>query len=104
MKLTDIGEEVARRRFVTSEGKEIVALIGKPQPFQPPPGYFCPFQIVGMYGDRVFYCGGEDAIQAIILALKLLGTRIVTSKEAKEGKLKWEAGTPADPFGLPTTD
>ena len=47
------------------------------------------------------YAYGIDAIQALILALDILGAYINTSQAAKEGRLVWLK--PGGGFGLPVS-
>ena len=102
MKLTDIGVEIAKRDLTVSSGKPVTVFIGKPQRF--PDGnddYFCPFKIVGISNDSIRYAGGVDAIQALSLALQMIGSILYTSQEAKNGNLSWNGV--AD-LGFPVPD
>lgn len=106
MKLESVGEVIAIRRLCLNddEKNEVFVTIGKPQPFSDSPDYYCPFQINGLLGrESVFYAGGVDAIQAIQLAMKMIGALLYTSDEAKQGRLRWTGGSNGD-LGFPSPD
>ena len=51
--------------------------------------YRCEFQIVGLGTDQIRHAMGIDGAQALMLALKLIGTVLYTSEESKQGRLTW---------------
>ena len=61
--------------------------------------WLCPYEIVGLSRDKRGYGAGEDAMQAILLALARMGTELYCAGEAKEGRLKWLG---ADQLGFPS--
>ncbi len=62
--------------------------------------YRCDFQIVGLGEKDVGYAMGADGIQALFLALKMIGTRLYTSAEGKAGLILLD-GSPDLDFPLP---
>ena len=50
------------------------------------------------------YAGGMDAVQAIQLAMDMIGVRLYTSSKAKAGKLRWLSDDDTDlGFPVPNT-
>lgn len=101
MKLIDVGTVIATRELSLSPGKIITVLIGKPEKFPDTDDYYCPYQILGFGSQRVRYAGGSDAVQALELTLKMIGTDLYTSKEAQAGELSWHGGRN---LGFPVPD
>lgn len=104
MKLTSVGVVIARRELTLDGDKTVTVEIGKPGEFPGGGGYYCPFKISGMLGDKVRHAGGVDEVQALHLGLQMIGTVLSTSDEAKNGLLRWVAN-PEDPAcGFPLSD
>jgi len=60
------------------------------RPTQEPTGeWLCAYQITGDGSNRSFGALGLDAVQAIDLAMHLIGARLADTAEAKEGRLRW---------------
>lgn len=104
MKLTLVGVVIARRELALDGDKTVTVEIGKPEEFPGGGGYYCPFKISGMLGDKVRHAGGVDEVQALHLALQMIGAVLSASDEAKDGVLRW-VGNPEDPAcGFPLSD
>ncbi len=106
MKLSSVGEVIARRRLylrVEDCEKEIQVVIGRPESFDDGRDFYCPYLIQGLGSERIGYAGGIDAIQAFQLALVQIGARLHASKEAKYGRLRWEGSGSGD-LGFPLPD
>lgn len=101
MKLTTVGSVIAAREFTLEGDKPVTVTIGKPEEYPGGGGYYCPFKITGMLGDKVRHAGGFDSIQALELGLQMIGSLLYTSEEAKSGKLAWEAAPRKGDFGFP---
>lgn len=101
MKLTSVGTVVAVRKLRLAKGDKVTVVIGKPKKFRSESDYYCPYQIVGIGDEIVRYAGGVDPVQALQLALRQIGARLGASKEAKTGRLSWEAGSAKGDFGFP---
>ena len=84
-------------------GKTVTVLVGKPEKFPDAEDYYCPYQILGLGNERVRRAGGVDAVQALELALKMIGTDLYTSKESQSGELSWSGGKKGD-LGFPVPD
>lgn len=101
MKIDRIENVVARRSFQMKDGRNIEIVIGAPQPFSDDADYFCPFQMIGLGDARVYYAGGVDSYQALILALKKLTVHMVTMDAVKNGEVQWLDGSEPDLGLLP---
>jgi hypothetical protein len=102
MHLNDVGEIIARRKLYLADDKEkkIVVLIGKPNIFPDSSDYFCPFQVIGLGSEEVKYAGGFDAVQAIQLAIRMIGSELLAMNKSLNGKLRWDASESGD-LGFP---
>src|SRR6266496_3681883 len=103
MEIDDIGQAIAVRKLLLSEGdaadRTVLVTLGMPRQFPDATGYYAPFQVTGMGSEKVKYAGGIDAIQAIQLAMKMIGAYF--SALADEGTdLSWEGGDNSD-LGFP---
>jgi hypothetical protein len=99
-----IGEAIAVRVLSLGEGRTVTVSIGKPAPFPGGKGYYCPIQIEGMGAGHTSHAGGEDAVQAIQLAMKKIGAFLYTSDEAKSGQLRWRSAPAPGDLGFPVPD
>jgi hypothetical protein len=99
MHLKNLGIQIATR-MLDLDGKQVTVVIGKPEKFPDGEDYYCPYQIVGTGDGQVRYAGGIDAVQALQLALQMIGVDLRTSQDARSGKLSWDAGSRGD-LGFP---
>lgn len=104
--LKDVGEVIAERRLYL-EGepqRKIRVLLGKPQTRPAPSNEefsLCPYQIVGIGDETVKAAGGVDAVQALQLALRMIGAELQLKYSPEcECRLRWEAGEGTD-LGFP---
>jgi hypothetical protein len=104
MKTFDLGIVIAARIFDLAGKPPVSVEIGKPEPFPDGNGCYCPFRITGLGYDLVRYAGGEDTVQALLLALQRIGTALYTSPEAKAGALSWACASSARDLGFPVPD
>jgi hypothetical protein len=92
--LGSVGEVIAERKFMlrgdSSPDREVLVLLGKPQPFSDSTDYYCPYQIKGIGGEKIKYLGGVDAFQAISFALQALGVELQVLNQTVNGKLRWD--------------
>jgi hypothetical protein len=95
MKPNSLGEIIAERKFVmrsdSGAAREILVLMGKPQPFPDSPDYYCPCQIKGVGSEKIKYVGGIDAFQALNCALQALGAELQFLNQESNGKITWDA-------------
>lgn len=101
MKITTV---IATRVLDLSDGRKVTITIGKPEKFPDAEDYYCPYQIVGIGSEHVRHAGGIDAVQALELALKMIGADLYTSQEAQAGVLSWNAGSKKGDLGVPVPD
>lgn len=102
MKLKSVGQVIASRRLylIGDEKNKISVLIGKPRKFPDSSDYYCPFQILGIRSEKVHFSAGVDAIQALQLAMNMIGALLYTSGEARKNRLRWEGDENGD-LGFP---
>lgn len=95
MKLTDLSEIIAERKFVIRSDSgtehEVLVLLGKPQQFPDSTDYYCPCQIKGVGSERIKYFGGVDAFQALDCTLHALGAELQHLNDEASGKISWDA-------------
>ena len=90
MKLKTVGVIIATREIDIDGNRKVLVTIGTPREFPEGGNYFCPYQISGMGNGRVRYAGGADSVQALELALQVIGTDLYTSAEFKADRLRSE--------------
>lgn len=105
MQLTDIGQLIATRtlKLGNENSTNVVIAIGTPQKFPDEQDYYCPYQITGLADEKVNWCGGIDAIQALLLTLEQIGYSLKNSEEYKKGYLSWH-GSDSGNLGFPHHD
>jgi len=104
MILKKIKEVIATRKLYSADrSKRVIVKIGKPEKFPDSSDYYCPYQIIGLGNEKARYAAGVDAVQALQLALKMIGADLYTSKEARIGSLVWEGGCKGE-LGFPVPD
>lgn len=102
LKLTELGEVVARRTLSLANGEQIVVRIGLPfAPTEYNGNYCCPYQIQGIGDEAIRYGAGVDSLQALYLALISISTDLYTSNEGRSGQITWEG---EGELGLPFAD
>lgn len=74
----------------------ITVKLGKPVQFDDGTGYYAPFQITGAGSQKIKYAGGVDAMQAIQLAMKMIGASLNALRDEESIELEWEAGDKGD--------
>jgi hypothetical protein len=76
---------------------DVAVRIFAPQPDQE--HWSCRYEIDWPEGTRKFAAEGHDSVQALILALKMVGTEIYISDYHKSGNLSWDV--PGQGYGFP---
>ncbi|TQL48529.1 hypothetical protein FB562_1624 [Homoserinimonas aerilata] len=74
----DLGTIIARRTL-ERDGEELTVLIGLPVPFEEGlPDHFCPVRLEDSEGRELWAtrAGGIDSVQALVLALSVIGDRL----------------------------
>lgn len=98
-----VGEVIATRTLTLDGTKQVQVLIGRPQRFQNGQSWYCPYRIPNVGLDRILYAAGVDEVQALILALSMIGAKLYTSDEYIAGRLSWVAGQEGD-LGFPVPE
>lgn len=104
--ISEIKEIVAERRLYIAGRPDIIirVLLGKPQEApEASSGDFmlCPYQILGIGDEKVRVGGGVDAMQALQLAMEMIGAELYFKlNRQQDGKLRWDAGKGKD-LGFP---
>ena len=101
MKLKDVGVVIATREFTLDKDQKVEVLIGKPERCQDGVDWYCPYQKIGIGSGRVMRAQGVDAVQALVLALTMLGAELYCSKEYEAGRLSWDCGAVKGDLGIP---
>ncbi|HZU11067.1 MAG TPA: hypothetical protein VFA02_14270 [Pseudacidobacterium sp.] len=88
-------EVIAERNLtLDSDGIERVVTVQIGRPYVEPDGaWFCPFNVLGLAPAGTRRAGGVDAIQALQLALVMIGAELSASSKS----LKWD-GEPSTGF------
>ncbi len=104
--IKEISEAIAER-YLYLEGQpdmKIRVRIGKPQRVTSPQRndfVFCPYQIIGIGDEKVRSAGGVDEVQALQLAMVMIGSELYFLLNRKyDGKIRWDAGKDGD-LGFP---
>jgi hypothetical protein len=95
MRVKEIGRLIAQRELrgnVDGKSRSVRVLVGEPVRI-PEEGklsayYECPIQVIGAGDDHIQSIAGEDSMQALVLALKFLGTELARIQEHFD--LTWE--------------
>ncbi len=103
MKLENVGAMVATRELTLDGSEKVTVLVGKPQPFSNGVDWYCPYQTLGVGSGQVRYAGGVDEVQALVLALSMIGAELYCSEEYRAGRLKWDCGRDGD-LGFPVPE
>lgn len=101
MNLTSVGSVIATRQLDLTTGGKVVVTIGKPEKVPDDDSYYCPYQITGIKRDKVRYAAGIDAVQALQLAIQMIGADLHASEVARTGVLSWDGGSKKGDFGFP---
>lgn len=87
-------------RILECDGEpKFVIRLGRPALAPEGDCWFCTYEVEGPLTKATVKMGGEDAMQALILALQALAVEVEISAENKAGRLTW-LGERGD-FGLP---
>ena len=107
LKLESVGDVIASRELTLDETSKVTVLIGKPLrlPIEREwEDWRCPYQKLGGGDDRVRCAYGIDPVQALFLALQMIGAELYCSEEYKAGRLDWDCGKVKGDLGFPVAD
>ena len=84
----ELGQVIAERRLFLDGAETVRVLIGQPQLARTPhPESACPWRIEGIGAGAVRYACGIDQVQALWLALQMIGATLHASEEYHAGRL-----------------
>jgi hypothetical protein len=81
MKVENIGSVIAERQL---DGREngrpckVVVRFGKPVQDQGDGSWYCPYSVATENGERLFYAAGVDSLQALRIAISMVGSELST--------------------------
>ncbi|HYO66859.1 MAG TPA: hypothetical protein VEU33_12315 [Archangium sp.] len=82
---TNIGDVIAEREFEflqSGQTQQVRLLIGRPRRMaEPDSDWTCPFQIQGLGDEQIREACGVDAVQAIMLCLRMAGALLEHHQE-----------------------
>ncbi len=104
MKLKDVGAVIAARDLLLDGDPKARVLIGIPKRRTDNDEWYCPYQTIGIGSGRVGISYGIDSIQALVLALSMVGAELYTSEEYKAGRLTWDCGAVKGDLGFPVPE
>jgi hypothetical protein len=91
-----IGEIIATRKLYfidESDTKRTVSVfVGLPEASSDPPGYHCPFQVLGIGTQETHLARGLDSIHALQSAMILIAAHLNQLNDEIGVKLSWEGG------------
>ncbi len=96
MQLDSVGEVIATRTLHREGGGDVLVKLGKPFSNAPGSEFYCPYQIVGIGDEKVRCIGGVDAIQAIELVHRIIGSVLFALQREHKVRLTWEANDGGD--------
>lgn len=104
MNVTELGDIIASRSLTREEEdgnlSEVVVLIGKPRQMEDHSDFFAPYQFRGIGGEKIRYAAGVDAVQALQLAMMMIGAELAALNKKPGSKIAWDCGDDGD-FGFP---
>jgi hypothetical protein len=102
MRVDSIGEVIALRRLflVDEPDREILVKMGKPQKTPGEQDFYCPYQTTGLGDEKPGASVGIDSFQAMQLALRCIGGKLMLLNRNSDGRLRWECDEQGD-FGFP---
>lgn len=96
MGFESIGEIIATRRLYfideSNTKRTVSVFVGKPQESSDPPGYHCPFQVLGIGSQETHLAQGLDSIHALQSAMILIAAHLNQLNHEIGGRLSWEDG------------
>lgn len=103
MVIDDIGEVIAERILKRSvnggDPGTVIVRLGKPQPFLDAPGFYSPFEVVGLGERKVRYAAGVDAFQSLQLVLRMIS--VLLHHYRHEPSVELFFLEPGDDLGFP---
>lgn len=104
MKLENIGTVIAQRHLLLDGVQSVLVRIGMPKRRAGSDDWYCPYQTEGIGSGRIGISYGVDSVQALVLALSMVGAELYCSKEYEAGRLGWDCGAVKGDLGFPVPD
>lgn len=104
MKLENVGTVIAERELSLDDTQNVRVLIGMPKQQTGDNNWYCPYQTDGIGSGRVGISYGVDSVQALVLALSMVGAELYCSKEYEAGRLGWDCGAAKGDLGFPVPE
>ena len=96
MGFESIGEIIATRKLYFIDASDtrrtVSVFVGLPEESSDPPGYHCPFQVIGIGTQETHLAQGLDSIHALQSAMILIAAHLNQLNDQIGGKLSWEGG------------
>ena len=96
MGFESIGEIIGTRKLYfiddSNTRRTVSVFVGKPEESADPPGYNCPFQVLGIGTQETHLAQGLDSIHALQSAMILIAAHLNQLNDELGGKLSWEGG------------
>lgn len=85
--------EIILQRELLLDGRPLRLTISKPHPFPPNDDFECHVVVTPWAnGEIKLRASGDDSLDAVINAIRLIATRLMTSAEYRSGRLEWLGG------------
>ncbi len=104
MKLENVGTVIAERELSLDGATAVRVLIGAPKQRINRDDWYCPYQTDGIGSGRVGISYGVDSVQALVLALSMVGAELYCSREYEAGRLSWDCGAVKGDLGFPVPE
>ena len=95
MEIHDIGQAIAVRKLEMGT-EDVIVVIGRPQPFDDEQDFYCPYSIEWGGQKKLSYAAGMDAVQALQLAMKKIGSDLAHLSKSRGTSIAWLSDTPND--------
>ncbi len=102
-------EPIASRELLAGRDRVFVTM-GMPKPFDPDgmEGFYCPYSIEFRGQKKVRYAGGADAVQALQLAMNMIGADLGLLARQQNIRIFWDderlgTGFPSNPLDAEPT-
>jgi len=92
-----------RRTLKLDQDKEVHVDLFEPE-LEPDGDYICRYTVSGLSKPLSGDSMGIDAIQALHIALQLIGNRLYSMEEFKSKRLTWEGSVDSSDLGFPTSN
>ena len=96
----NVGDVIDTRALTLDGDRKVEVRIGRPERLSDSEEWCCRQQIIGIGSERVKQITGGDSVQALLLALLMVGAQLYCSEEYEAGRLTWD-WDPNNDLGFP---